>query len=361
MAAPTNRAVAGALPRTVIPRHIARLAVALAAPRPDDVICDPCAGACELLAAAAESVRADFPAMSRDAQELDHFRARMFHCFGADKGRTRCSGEEALRSLGVEANNLSVDDVLARDLGEETALHTLVLTCLPFAGLREYADTAKGLLRVVRTKRTELLMLARALELLQVGGRAVAIVPASLLSGRTKAHLTVRSMLVESHQVEAVIGLPRALFKPHFEQPTAMLKFTRTDRGGTERIWYCDLTGDAMRAGETQEPHPAVESVEPRDQAGSADPDVDVSDVLAHWRAFQSGSLAELERERTAQSFCVPKAEIVAQGYDLSLGRYQVLAPAHAEPRRPHEILAELAGIEAEIFQGMKDLVGMLK
>jgi len=69
---------------------------------------------------------------------------------------------------------------------------------------------------------------------------------------------------------------------------------------------------------------------------------------------------AERERPRTAQSFCVPKADIAAQGYDLSLNRYREVVHEAVKHRAPKEILAELAKLEEEIRRGMKELAGML-
>lgn len=81
-------------------------------------------------------------------------------------------------------------------------------------------------------------------------------------------------------------------------------------------------------------------------------------DVLARWKE-RAG--AECERPRTAQSFCVPKADIAAQGYDLSLNRYKAVVHEAVEHRPPKEILAELAELEEEIQRGMKELEGMLR
>ena len=70
----------------------------------------------------------------------------------------------------------------------------------------------------------------------------------------------------------------------------------------------------------------------------------------------------EIEREnpRTAQSFCVPKAHIVAQGYDLSLNRYKEVVHEEVEHRTPGEILTVLGQIEEEIHQCMKELEEIL-
>ena len=344
--------------RIVTPPHIAKLLVDLAAPRPADVICDPAADGCELLAAAAESIRAEFPGMARDAAELEHFRTRMFHAWGADKGAMRRTVARTLRTHGVDTANFTGENVLGCDPGDRYGAFTRVLGRLPFAGQREYADTAKDVLRIVRTTRPALLLLARIVQLLAVGGRAVVIVPERLLSGATKPHQRLRSVLVESHKVEAVIALPAAAFMPLADEPTAILIFTRSDAGGTEYVWFYDVVADGVVSDESRAsagPGPLPERSEHERN--------NLPDLLGRWRAMQgaAGARVELDRPRSAQSFCVPKSEIATQGYDLSIGRYRVLAPARVESRRPHEILAELAGLEAEIFQGMKDLVGMLK
>jgi type I restriction enzyme M protein len=56
----------------------------------------------------------------------------------------------------------------------------------------------------------------------------------------------------------------------------------------------------------------------------------------------------------------VPKADIAAQGYDLSLSRYKEVVHEAVEHRPPKEILAELWKLEEEIQRGMKELEGML-
>jgi type I restriction enzyme M protein len=69
---------------------------------------------------------------------------------------------------------------------------------------------------------------------------------------------------------------------------------------------------------------------------------------------------AERERPRTAQSFCVPKADIAAADYDLSLNRYKEVEHEEAVHESPATILADLRRIEAEIEAGMKRLDGMV-
>jgi type I restriction enzyme M protein len=80
-------------------------------------------------------------------------------------------------------------------------------------------------------------------------------------------------------------------------------------------------------------------------------------DVLARW-GERDGK--EKKRPRTAQSFCVPKDEIVGNGYDLSLNRYKEVVHEVVDHVPPGVIMQELGVLEQQIAKGMKDLEGML-
>ena len=81
-------------------------------------------------------------------------------------------------------------------------------------------------------------------------------------------------------------------------------------------------------------------------------------DVHVRWNERDK---SERKNPATAQSFCVPKGDIAAQGYDLSINRYQEVVHDDIEHRPPKEILIELAKLEAEIQNGMTELEEMLK
>jgi type I restriction enzyme M protein len=347
------------------PEHIAKLMVELASPRPADVICDPSAGNCELLAAAAEYVRVNFPASLRDAHEREHFERRMFQGFVASKSMLR-GGAKRMRGQGVKHPNVELFDVIEGDLAERAAAFTLVLGSAPCGGGDRAGAPAKETLRTVRTQRPELSFLARVLQLLALNGRAVVIVPESALSGATAAHRRIRSRLLEEQTLEAVIALPGGMFAPYAGTPAAILVCARSESVDTHHVWFYDLVADGYSSDQERTPLLPEEKLgaTPRSQLSAEEhARNNLPDVMARWRALHSAkaATAEFERPRSAQSFCVPKSEIAAQGYDLSIKRYKLMAPTHVEGRRPHEILAELAGLEAEIFQGMKDLVGLLK
>ncbi|MEX2160008.1 MAG: class I SAM-dependent DNA methyltransferase [Dehalococcoidia bacterium] len=341
------------------PRHIIRLMVEMTAPKPNDIICDPACGTCGFLVATGEYLRDHNPEIFRNAKQRDHFHHRLFHGYDFDNTMLRIGSMNMLLH-GVESPAITYRDSLAQDHAGEEEKYTLVLANPPFAGSLDYENTAKDLLQVVKTKKTELLFLALFLRLLKPGGRAAVIVPDGVLFGSSKAHKELRRMLVEDQKLDAVISLPSGAFKPYAGVSTAVLLFTKTNSGGTDHVWFYDVTADGWSLDDKRTP------LLPEDKLGpipagalSAEEHAknNLPDVLARWAQRDA---AERERPRTAQSFCVPKADIAAQGYDLSLNRYKEVVHEEFEHRAPKKILAELAKLEADIQQGMKELEGML-
>jgi type I restriction enzyme M protein len=195
---------------------------------------------------------------------------------------------------------------------------------------------------------------------LKPGGRAAVIVPDGVLFGSSKAHKELRRMLVEDQKLDAVVKLPSGVFKPYAGVSTAILCFTKTNSGGTDHVWFYDVAADGFSLDDKRTP------LLPDEKLGAV-PDAAIAaeehaknnlpDVLARW-AERDG--VERERSRTAQSFCVPKADIAAQGYDLSLNRYKEIVHEEIAHRPPKEIIAELAKLEDEIQRDLKELEAML-
>jgi len=205
-----------------------------------------------------------------------------------------------------------------------------------------------------------LLFLALFLRLLKPGGRAAVIVPDGVLFGSSNAHKELRRMLVEDQKLDGVVSLPGGVFKPYAGVSTAILLFTKTNSGGTDRVWFYDVAADGWSLDDKRTPLLPEEKLgpAPKTDLGKDEHDKNnLPDVLARWQTCDS---AERKRPRTAQSFCVPKADIAAQGYDLSLNRYKEVVHEEVEHRTPKEILADLAKLETEIQKGMKELEGML-
>jgi type I restriction enzyme M protein len=342
------------------PRHIIRLMVEMVEPKPTDIVCDPACGTCGFLVAVGESLRERHPEVMTNAKLRQHFHRDLFHGFDFDNTMLRIGSMNMLLH-GVENPDVVYRDSLSQDHAGEDEKYTLVMANPPFAGSLDYESCAKDLQQVVKTKKTELLFLALFLRLLKPGGRAAVIVPDGVLFGSSNAHKSLRKMLIEDQKLDAVISLPGGVFKPYAGVSTAILLFTKTNSGGTDKVWFYDVEADGMSLDDKRTPLLSEDKLGAMPKAAlTADEHAknNLPDILARWQQREGG---ERKRPRTAQSFCVPKADLVAQGYDLSLNRYKEVVHEEVAHRAPREILSELAKLESEIEQGMKELEGMLK
>ncbi len=321
------------------PRHIIDLMVGMTAPKPDDEICDPACGTAGFLVAASEFIRETHTSALLDTVQRTHFHNSMFHGYDFDSTMLRIGSMNMLLH-GIEAPDIRYRDSLSEGASGDTDKYTLILANPPFAGSLDYESTSKDLQRVVKTKKTELLFLALFLKLLKPGGRAAVIVPDGVLFGSTKAHKALRQTLVEEQKLDAVVKLPSGVFRPYAGVSTAILFFTKTNSGGTDDVWFYDVRADGFSLDDKRNPVEAN----------------DLPDVLARWQ----NRAGEKDRVRTDQSFLVPKADIVAQGYDLSLNRYKEVEYDETEHRAPAEIVADIEELNEEISKGVAELKAML-
>lgn len=299
------------------PRHIIQLMVELTAPKPNDVICDPASGTCGFLVAAGEYLRDTYPSLLLDATQRQHFHHGMFHGFDFDNTMLRIGSMNMLLH-GVENPDIRYRDSLAESTAGEAEHYSLILANPPFAGSLDYESTAKDLQRIVKTKKTELLFLALFLRLLKPGGRAAVIVPDGVMFGSSKAHKELRRMIIEDHKLDGVVKLPSGVFRPYAGVATSILLFTKTNSGGTDNVWFYDVQADGMSLDDRRTPLLSEDKLGVAPSVALSEEDHarnNLPDVLAHWNERKG---TELTRPRTAQSFCVPKEEIVTQGYDLS-------------------------------------------
>ncbi|MCZ0937978.1 MAG: class I SAM-dependent DNA methyltransferase, partial [Caldilineaceae bacterium] len=336
------------------PRHIIELMVEMTAPQPDDLICDPASGTCGFLVGAGEYIRREHPSALTSPDQSKHFHNGMFSGYDFDNTMLRI-GSMNMQLHGVQNPNISYRDSLAQDYADDAEAYSLILANPPFAGSLDYEGTAKDLLQVARTKKTELLFISLFLRLLKPGGRAAVIVPDGVLFGSTKAHKELRRILVDDQKLDGIVSLPAGVFKPYAGVSTAILLFTKTNSGGTDLVWFYDLQADGLSLDDKR--YPLLSEVKLGVLAGVLNDDEheknNLPDVLVRWR---SRGDTELERAPTEQSFCVPKANIVVSDYDLSINRYREIVYDEIEYPSPAEILAELAVLEDEIAAGLDDL-----
>ncbi|WUD72198.1 type I restriction-modification system subunit M [Streptomyces sp. NBC_00510] len=342
------------------PRHIIDLMVEMTQPGPRDEICDPACGTAGFLVQAASYVQRVHRDTLLGVEQRKHFNESMFHGFDFDNTMLRIGSMNMLLH-GVENPDIRYRDSLAESAAGEAERYSLILANPPFAGSLDYESMAVDLQRIVKTKKTELLFLALFLRLLKPGGRAAVIVPDGVLFGSTKAHKELRRILVEDQQLQAVVKLPSGAFRPYAGVSTAILFFTKTESGGTDHVWFYDLQSDGLSLDDKRAPLLADDRLTVRPMGGplteTEHTKNNLPDVLTRW--FERDG-AERARQRTDQSFCVPKAEIVAQEYDLSINRYKAVVHEEIETRTPGEIFADLERIEAEIAMGVSELKGLL-
>jgi type I restriction enzyme M protein len=323
-------------------RHIIRLMVEMTAPTPDDRICDPACGTAGFLVAASEYLREHHSdAIYRDEASRRRFNEATFHGYDFDSTMLRIGSMNMLLH-GVENPDIRYRDSLAQSAETDAEKYSLILANPPFAGTLDYESTAKDLLQIVKTKKTELLFMALFLRMLQIGGRAAVIVPDGVVANTSKAHKSLRKMLVEDQKLDAVISLPSGVFKPYSGVSTAILFFTKTNSGGTDDVWFYKMEADGFSLDDKRTPQPDK---------------TDLPDILARW----NDRAGEADRERTDQSFLVPKAEIAENDYDLSVNRYKEVEYESVEYDPPEVILERLKELDEEIARGRKELEGMLR
>ena len=321
------------------PRHIIRMMVELMQPQPDDVICDPACGTSGFLVSAGEYLKEKHKEeIFFNKQKKDHYMNHMF--FGYDMDRTMLRiGAMNMMTHGVDNPFIEYRDSLS-DQNPDKEKYSLILANPPFKGSLDADTVSADLLKVCKTKKTELLFLALFLRMLKVGGRGAVIVPDGVLFGSSTAHKAIRKELVDGNRLEAVISMPSGVFKPYAGVSTGILMFTKTGHGGTDKVWFYDMTADGFSLDDKRTP--VAEN--------------DIPDIVARFHDLPN----EESRQRTEKSFFVPKSEIVENGYDLSINKYKKTEYKPVEYASTSQIMAELHELEMEITKGLAELEEML-
>lgn len=320
------------------PRHIIKMMVELMKPTPQDKIVDPAAGTAGFLVAASEYLRDNHEDLFFDKKLKDHFDSTMFYGFEFDNTMLRIAAMN-MTLHGIENPNIEYRDSLAES-NTDTNKYTLVLANPPFKGSLDYESVSNDLLRVAKTKKTELLFLSLFLRALKPGGRCASIVPDGVLFGSSKAHKDIRKEIIENHKLDAIISMPSGVFKPYAGVSTAIIIFTKTGAGGTDRVWFYDMQADGY-------------SLDDKRTAIEAN---DIPDIVERFNNLAN----EEKRERTEKSFLVSKDEIIANDYDLTINRYKEIEYEEVEYEEPQVVLAAIRRIEEDIIRGLDELEGCL-
>ena len=320
------------------PRHIIRMMVELMKPTLDDHILDPAMGSAGFLLESSNYVTKHYSKELMRAENANKFKTEMFSGFDTDQSMLRI-GAMNMMLHGVEDPNIKYQDSLSGDNNERNC-YSLIMANPPFTGSVFQEEISKDLLALCKTRKTELLFLALFTKMLEVGGRCACIVPDGVLFGSSTAHKAIRKELVDNQKLTAVISMPSGVFKPYAGVSTAILIFTKTNAGGTDKVWFYDMTADGYSLDDKRSPIA----------------DNDIPDIIARYENFTG----EEARERTDKSFFVPKEEIIGNDYDLSINKYKKAEYVAVEYPSSQEIMADLRMLEKQISEAMDELEKLL-
>ena len=309
------------------PRHIIRMMVEMMEPTLKDTICDPAMGSAGFIVESAKYVQEHNKSALLKKENAQHYKSELLHGFDTDATMLRI-GAMNLMLHGVDNPDVAYRDSLSTDNTDENK-YTLCLANPPFTGSLDNEAVSKSLLAIAKTKKTELLFLALFVRMLQLGGRCASIVPDGVLFGNSTAHKAIRKELIDNQRLQAVISMPSGVFKPYAGVSTAILVFTKTNAGGTDKVWFYDMKADGFSLDDKR--NPTTEN--------------DIPDVVARFHNLA----AEAERTRKEQSFLVPVEEIREKGYDLSINKYKEVERESVVYDAPEVILERITNLETQI------------
>ena len=329
---------AGKLGQFRSPRHIVDMMVQLVKPTVTDTILDPAMGTAGFLLGCAKYINKYYETELYNKENRKHYNSTMFSGFDTDPSMLRIGAMNMLLH-GVEEPTIARQDSLSDD-NDVRDYYSLIMANPPFTGSVFQEDISKDILALCKTKKTELLFLALFIKSLKIGGRCACIVPDGVLFGSSKAHKSIRKELIENNRLKAVVSMPSGVFKPYAGVSTAVLIFIK-DPAGTEDVWFYDMKTDGFSLDDKRSP---VD-------------ENDIPDIIERYNNLEK----EKERERTEQSFFVPKQEIVDNDYDLSINKYKKIEYVPVEYPPTSEIMAKLRKLEKEISSSMDELEQILK
>lgn len=320
------------------PPQIRELMVHLIKPTPDERICDPACGTAGFLISSAEYIREKYGNKMTEEQ-WKKFAGYTFSGYDTDQTMLRLS------AMNLMLHSVTNPDIMHKDSiskgNDVQEKFDVILANPPFTGTVDKESINDNLKVVCDTKKTELLFVALFIRMLKVGGRCACIVPDGVLFGASKAHKALRKELIENQKLEAVISMPSGVFKPYSGVSTGILVFTKTNAGGTDKVWFYDMKSDGFSLDDK------------RNDIG----DGDIPDILERWEHLSE----EEARNKIEQSFMVSKEEIVQNGYDLSLNKYKEIVYEKVEYDPPMEIMARIDEIDMEIASLKEELRNLLE
>lgn len=320
------------------PRHIIKMMVDMMQPTLQDSVCDPAMGSAGFIVESAKYVQEHYKSELLKKENAEHYKNGLLHGFDTDSTMLRI-GAMNLMLHGVDNPDVEYKDSLSTDNADENR-YTLCLANPPFAGSLDYDAVSKSLLAITKTKKTELLFMALFVRMLQLGGRCASIVPDGVLFGTSTGHMTIRKEIVDNQRLQAVISMPSGVFKPYAGVSTAILIFTKTNAGGTDKVWFYDMTADGFSLDDKRNPIA----------------NNDIPDIITRFHNLD----AEAERSRKDKSFFVPVEEIREKGYDLSINKYKEIEREKVVYEASDVLMNRIEKLESEIQQAIIELKKMI-
>lgn len=332
------------------PRHIIDMAVELMKPKINDKIIDPAMGTAGFLIESAKYIQKHQHNELLKKENRKTFNEEMFYGCDNDSNMARIAYMNSILH-GIKKPNFGMDSLLETNNGEPLlGKFDLVLANPPFAGSLVQSAINGKILSITKTTKTELLFVALMDLLLKPGGRCMSIVPDGVLFGSDKAHVGLRTELVDKQKLKAVISMPAGIFNASSKKgsaskgsgvKTSFLIFEKTNKGGTDYVWFYDMTSDGFSL--DQKRVPVVEN--------------DIPDIISRFNDLSK----EHDRKRTDKSFVVPVEEIRNKDYDLSINKYKENIKKEVTYRKTDEIISELKKLEKDFCDSLSDLESMLR
>ena len=376
------------------PRHIIRMMVEMMQPKKDDTICDPSCGTAGFLVSAGEYIQDKHNDWFQDVDFREHYNTKMFNGAEFDATMLRIAAMN-LQLHGIETPNLVGKDSLSKSNDDVNDAYSLILANPPFKGSLDYDDVDPTLLKTTKTKKTELLFLSLMLRMMKTGGRAAVIVPDGVLFGGSGAHKSIRKELVENQQLQAVISMPSGVFKPYAGVSTAILIFTKTNSGGTDKVWFYDMKADGLSLDDKRNLLVSEEEFENcfkqnEEITSEVMEKCDIPQILNHWKyqnskywgkmhdengellhvndmpenlgfdQFLEGTPTHNFADKTSQSFLISKEEIAQNDYDLSINKYKKIVYEELQYDAPKILIEAIRKIDLDRQKVLLNLEKMM-
>lgn len=313
------------------PRHIIDMAVNMMKPKIGEKIIDPAMGTAGFIIESAKYIKENQKAEMMNVEKQKLFNNSMFYGCDNDDNMARIGYMNCLLH-GIKDPTITIDSLLENENAKDyIGTFDLVLANPPFSGSLVESATNGKILSITKTKKTELLFVALMSMLLKPGGRCMTIVPDGVLFGSDNGHKNLRIELIDKQKLIGVVSMPNGIFSAPSKKgsaskgagvKTSFLIFEKTNKGGTDKVWFYDMKNDGYTLDAKRQPID-----------GS-----DIPDIISRFANLSQ----EDSRTRKDQSFFVPVNEIRNNDYDLTINKYKVVEREKKVYRSSTEILADI-------------------